>query len=392
MGIFDIFAPRRGRLVDEARAKEREGDLGRAVELYLEASAPDDAARVLLLRSDAEPSAERRMAFADNASRIAMDAELKKRALAQKADIALGVARAGGRTPSGLELTKIGADFEACGELVRAAEVYALSGDREAEVRVLAASGDVDAVEARLDSDAAAERASRDREATLQSVRDLNQMGRRREALETARAWLARHGDDALEVFVRTLDERVLRGPAAELEVEGRRARIVFGDEVIVGRGDGDIAVTSSAVSRRHLRLWREGGVAVVEDLGTRNGTTVAGARMAAPIPIGDDIAVELGGVVACSIKRSSLGGVLVALNQAEHLVPLGPLDVAGLRIEWVKGGERSFVVVHAMDAETPPVLGEFSIVGRVELAIGDEIRIRRDGAIVLRVISGSRG
>src|SRR5690242_1929789 len=60
VGIFDRFVGRgksEGRRAKEARAKELAGDLPAAVDLYQEAGLPDEAARVLLLRADAERSA-----------------------------------------------------------------------------------------------------------------------------------------------------------------------------------------------------------------------------------------------------------------------------------------------------------------------------------------------
>src|ERR1051325_10439576 len=66
VGFFDRLMGRsksEGRRVKEARAKELAGDLPAAVDLYQEAGLPDEAARVLLLRADAERSAEKRIAL-----------------------------------------------------------------------------------------------------------------------------------------------------------------------------------------------------------------------------------------------------------------------------------------------------------------------------------------
>src|SRR5262245_14610066 len=77
VGFFDRFLPkakREGRLAKEAHERELAGDLGAAVSLYNEAGMHDDAARVLLLRADADPSAEKRMAFCALAAETAADA------------------------------------------------------------------------------------------------------------------------------------------------------------------------------------------------------------------------------------------------------------------------------------------------------------------------------
>ena len=66
MGFFErLFSrsKREGRRAQEAHERELAGDLGAAVLLYGEAGLPDEAARVLLVRADAERSAEKRIAF-----------------------------------------------------------------------------------------------------------------------------------------------------------------------------------------------------------------------------------------------------------------------------------------------------------------------------------------
>ena len=54
------------------------------MELYLEASLPDEAARVLLLRADGEPVIHRRVMFCDVAARTAADEGLKKKAASMR--------------------------------------------------------------------------------------------------------------------------------------------------------------------------------------------------------------------------------------------------------------------------------------------------------------------
>jgi two-component system response regulator AtoC len=50
---------------------------------------------------------------------------------------------------------------------------------------------------------------------------------------------------------------------------------------LILGRGDDcDVAVPHESVSRRHARLTGDSGVWRIEDLGSSNGTFVAGARI----------------------------------------------------------------------------------------------------------------
>ncbi|TWT96072.1 FHA domain-containing protein FhaA [Botrimarina colliarenosi] len=66
--------------------------------------------------------------------------------------------------------------------------------------------------------------------------------------------------------------------------------------EWIVGSGSkAHIRVRAPWVSRRHCRLWREGGVAWIEDLGSTNGTFVNEVPLAEPTRLYDEDLVSLG-------------------------------------------------------------------------------------------------
>ncbi len=72
-------------------------------------------------------------------------------------------------------------------------------------------------------------------------------------------------------------------------------ARTFDADAITVGRSEkADITVDDHSVSRRHARLFREGGEWFVEDLGSRNGTELNRERLSAPsaVRVGDTIAV----------------------------------------------------------------------------------------------------
>jgi pSer/pThr/pTyr-binding forkhead associated (FHA) protein len=60
------------------------------------------------------------------------------------------------------------------------------------------------------------------------------------------------------------------------------------------------VYVDSSKVSRRHARILVTGNRAVLEDLGSKNGTYVRGRRIDAPTPLkdGDEIRVGSAGIV----------------------------------------------------------------------------------------------
>ena len=72
-----------------------------------------------------------------------------------------------------------------------------------------------------------------------------------------------------------------LAGPIA-----GRRYKLNEGEYVIGRRSDCQIFVPDMRVSRQHARLWRNGEVWTLEDLGSNNGTYVNGARVEGSIEL----------------------------------------------------------------------------------------------------------
>jgi DNA-binding winged helix-turn-helix (wHTH) protein len=78
---------------------------------------------------------------------------------------------------------------------------------------------------------------------------------------------------------------------------EGGTVHLVQGVQVL-GRGpDCDLTVPGTSVSRRHARISVRGPGAVIEDLGSRNGTCVRGKRITGPETLEDGDEVRLGDV-----------------------------------------------------------------------------------------------
>lgn len=392
MGLFDrIGSKKESRKAKAARAKELEGDLAAAAVLYVEAEMPDDAARVLLLRADAEASTEKRIALCALAARTAEDPALRRRGAARKALIAFDVLRGRGAAPPS-EMLAVARELEEAGELEKAADAYAIGGDPEGEVRALAAAGLIERLEERLGASAAEARRAAARELAYRRVADLDRTAERREALRLAVAAIAEHDDERLADLVRAIRGRLARGPVVDLEIEGVPLRVALGDAVTVGRGDATIVVASRAVSRRHLRIERSTEGIVAEDLATRNGTLLAGARVAGRIPVGEGIALRLGGAVPCSIVPWTEGdGVVVEVAGERFTAPLGELAVGPWRIRH-DPDDGGFVELRTPSGAPRPVLGEFVLAPRVELCVGDEIRAARGGPAIVRVVGGGGG
>jgi hypothetical protein len=392
VGLFDRFgASKAERSRKAARGKELAGNLEAAVELYLEASLPDEAARVLLLRADGEPALHRRVMFCDLAARTAADEGIKTKARLRKARLAFDMLKAAGAARAKSELVAVARDLEEVGELEAAAEAFALAGDQEGEVRALTAAGAIEKLEERLKDAAAGARAEREKSVILSRVTDLDRTGERREALRLADAWLRENQDDALAHAARSIRARLLRGPMVELEIDGERVRCALGRDVVIGRGDATIVVASRAVSRQHVRLFRGPDGPMVEDLGTRNGTSLAGARLSGPIAVGSGLRLEVGTGVPLGLSAKG-AAVLVEIAGEQYVAPLGELEVGPWRIDCEVEGDISFVVLRAPPGAPRPVLGSFALGERAELCAGDSIALERGGPILLRVPGGAVG
>jgi len=66
--------------------------------------------------------------------------------------------------------------------------------------------------------------------------------------------------------------------------------------EIVIGRDiNVDVIVNTAEVSRRHARLYLDGSVYVVEDLGSTNGTFVNGQRLTTPVSLRSGDIIMLG-------------------------------------------------------------------------------------------------
>jgi DNA-binding winged helix-turn-helix (wHTH) protein len=102
---------------------------------------------------------------------------------------------------------------------------------------------------------------------------------------------------DALEAFTAprsdATDTRAFR-----LIWNRREIQLAEGENVLGRDRDAVVWLDSSTVSRRHARVTVTGGQAMIEDLGSRNGTWVAGRKVEEPTALADHDEVRLGSVV----------------------------------------------------------------------------------------------
>src|SRR5947208_528632 len=76
------------------------------------------------------------------------------------------------------------------------------------------------------------------------------------------------------------------------------------------------LALPSGKVSRRHARIRVARDEAVLEDLGSKNGSYVDGRRITGPTPLGDGDEVRLGSVLVVFRSRPAAGSTETAAER----------------------------------------------------------------------------
>jgi pSer/pThr/pTyr-binding forkhead associated (FHA) protein len=115
---------------------------------------------------------------------------------------------------------------------------------------------------------------------------------------------------------------------------------VVLNGELVIGRSPPELAslARDTEVSRVHARLWRDAdGTLMVEDLGSRNGTFLNGARIDDPQPIapGDELragrtTMELGGAGA-----PTYDALVEHEHEPEHEDPIEPRPRDRAHVLW---------------------------------------------------------
>jgi tetratricopeptide (TPR) repeat protein len=386
----------KGRLVAQARAAEVRGDLGKAAELFAQAGRDDEVARVLVIRGEGDPDARGRLQFFTQAARLAPEGtETNKTARLKRAELLLALA--GDTTVSAVarqEVTEAARDLESIGEPLKAAEAFARAGDKEGEARALQAAGDVERLEFLLSTEQFKERTSRAKGERVKDVDVMIESGRRREALHALDELLAATPDDApLRERANGLRARRVSAPLVTLDAaprpgtERERFVVVTGEEVVVGRTDGSIKVSSNAISRQHLRIFRDAGVATVRDLESRNGTQLRGINLAGPLAVGEGLELRLGKEVAFRIAPSKRleGAFEIDVAGEKYHASLGPARTPIPGIELAVGAD-GWIELESHGARV--YIGDVELVPRASLLLGDAVALKRGGEPVLRVVA----
>ena len=81
------------------------------------------------------------------------------------------------------------------------------------------------------------------------------------------------------------------------LVLDDREVALHEGENLLGRVEDGVVWLDAPTVSRRHARIVVSGDSAVLEDLGSKNGTRLKGARLSAPVTLADGDEIWLGEV-----------------------------------------------------------------------------------------------
>jgi FHA domain len=361
--LLDRFFGGRSRALALARSAELRSDLVRAARLFERAGRPDEAARVRRARA---------LAVLASATAVPMTASQRP------------------------ELAEAAADLEALGDFTRAAEAYGRAQDVEGEARALAHSGEVERLGDLLDADLAREHQALAQRGAHEEFDLLVSSGRRREAVECARAFAG----GALRARGLGLLSRRLAGTPIALAIHGRPMALVLGERVVLGRvldlecgpAVGSVAVASAAISRQHLSIARRDGEVWVRDLGSHNGTTLRRGTERALVGearVGSGIELRLGAEVPLFVGPTGdlPGAVAIEVAGARYVAPLGParLGIGPWRLECARSfGVEDWIELVTDDAP-PAFAGGLRLSSRVTLLAGDAFAVEPGGAIAAR-------
>jgi hypothetical protein len=315
-------------------------------------------------------AADAERVLANDAERLGVrERHTRFSAVARAAQLTIDAFRALGGQSKRDALRDAARDLEQAGETRRAAEVYALGGHGEEAERVGIPTEPASPEDA-------------DARAALTAVDALEKRGLRVAAVAAARAILAERPEPDIAAFARGVVARLVRGRVVRLAFDGREMQVAFTDTITIGRSGATLLVASPLVSRTHVEIRREDGVAVVRDPGSHNGTWIAGARITAPLPIGTGLDLALGNEIPCSLRADPLG-IIIDVAGERTLAPLGPLVVGGLRLAPAKVVLAADDVADILTLDLEPgvraSLGDAAIETAIELARGDVVRVLGD-------------
>jgi hypothetical protein len=328
---------------------EAAGDVELAAERYALAGDYTGAVRMHLARAARAPTRLGELAALRDAMRWAGDDPV----LRKQAAAALGKALWEAVRAEGIATERDRARVREAADLLVIGENHALAGvaletihDHLAAANAYSAGGMVEKLEAALAKDEAALHAVHEETDAFAGYQTAMRVGRRDEARsELVRAAGAASAAAEYRRLLDQLDTAMLTAGKVELRRRGKPLIVACAaPRIILGRDPlCDLTLRAGGVSRQHAEIEHADDTFYLRDLGSRNGTSLAGLPLAGRVPLvgtgqfglGDECAIGFevaGGVLVLRIRGGLDRGVALiagAEGQRLELAPLGPgLDI----------------------------------------------------------------
>ena len=213
-----------------------------------------------------------------------------------------------------VDLSLLEARVEACaralmdaGDAERAGKLLSRIGRRHQAAEMFVAAGAIDELEelhARIAQDEGGPRLRA--RLSYERFEALFLVARRKEALLALREAVSLWRENLVYgEILQTFEGRLLPRGRATLRTGTTSLLLEQRWPIVIGRGeDAAVRVASPLVSRAHLTIELDAGVAVVRDLESRGGTRVDGEALAGRRALGDEGRLDMAGVVVCYARR----------------------------------------------------------------------------------------
>ncbi|MCS6911734.1 MAG: FHA domain-containing protein [Myxococcota bacterium] len=277
------------------------------------------------------------------------------------------------------------------GDPAGAAEVFELAGDLQRAAECYEEAGDVDRVEALLAREERLRQAAHDEQEHFERHRILMLLGRRDEALLALRACIGAAQDPTEpRRLLEELEARLLRAGRVRLRRGQETPWLCAGRfPLLLGRDEGaDLVLRDPGVSRLHASIAMGPTLPgtmptfTVRDLGSRNGTTLAGLPLAGELPLHGEGEIGIGG--HCTVRFRAGGArleleVIHGLGRGQRLLASpAPIPLAeGVELRFCDG--RPWLC-----AAAPVVLNGQRGPAQVQLIIGDLVEVAGEQFVVL--------
>ncbi|MCB9658711.1 MAG: FHA domain-containing protein [Sandaracinaceae bacterium] len=373
-----------------ARRAEGRGEYREAAELYAEAGADEEAGEAWLFHAARQQEVEARVAAYRDALRWFPAGTERAREIAGH----MGMARLEDAQRRGVHtaedrqrLEQAAAHLEEAQRPAYAATAFELLGYRDDAIRCLEAAGEIERLEALLETAAREGQAERERRAAVRDYEVAMVVGQRREAMRALQRGVAAartgQGDVAdtaadaeVRDLVRRLEARRTAPTRCALRVANTAVSLLGALPVTIGR-EGDVTVRGTGVSRAHCRLSLDARGVVLEDLGSRNGTLVSGVPLGAPLSLSGPSDAGLGDDVRVRVEPGAAHVVVRVLSGLDAgtaaLAGVGALELPGVAASVTF--EEGYPVLRGAPGGQVLLDGQ-RCVAPVDLLVGDRLSI----------------